>query len=322
MDEQLLVEHLRNAVAAGEIWPALQPQVDLRTRQIIGFEVLARWSSPTLGPVPPVRFIPVAERAGLLDGLILHLIRQACAQVSAWPGDFHLAFNLAPTQFLHLDIVEQVSAAARAGGLALQRLCIEITESSLFHSNTTAQRAIALFKQAGMRLALDAAAGPALRRDQDRRQLRARAGIRSQQPEDRDRRPGPGPEPGRARGGRGHRERTAGRDPGAHGLRARPGLPVGRAAGRTAGAAGAGAARQLLRAGPSAGHLAVPALPPARIAVPGCARGPGLPRRAVARGQRQRAHRRDAGVGRGAGDGAPAPTAASTTWARPGSGRP
>ncbi|KQP43306.1 EAL domain-containing protein [Pseudorhodoferax sp. Leaf274] len=155
MDEQLLLEHLRKAVAAGEIWPALQPQVDLRTRRITGFEVLARWTSPVLGPVPPVRFIPVAEQAGLLDELVLHLIRQACAQVSAWPGDFHLAFNLAPTQFLDLDIVDRVSAAAHAGGLALQRLCIEITESSLFHSNTTAQRAIALFKQAGMRLALD-----------------------------------------------------------------------------------------------------------------------------------------------------------------------
>lgn len=155
MDEQLLLEHLHNAVAAGEVWPALQPQVDLRTRRIMGFEVLARWNSPALGPVPPACFIPVAEQAGLLDGLILHLIRQACAQVSAWPGDFQLAFNLAPTQFLDLDIVGHVSAAAHAGGLALERLCIEITESSLFHSNTTAQRAIALFKQAGMRLALD-----------------------------------------------------------------------------------------------------------------------------------------------------------------------
>ncbi len=155
MDDQLLLRALCNAVAAEEIWPALQPQVDQQTRQIIGFEVLARWNSSTLGPVPPVRFIPVAEQAGLLDGLVLHLIRQACAQVSAWPGDFQLAFNLAPTQFLNLDIVDHISAAAHAGGLALERLCIEITESSLFHSNTTAQRAITLFKQAGMRLALD-----------------------------------------------------------------------------------------------------------------------------------------------------------------------
>ncbi|RCW75935.1 sensor domain-containing phosphodiesterase [Pseudorhodoferax soli] len=155
MDEQLLLEHLRGALAAGEIWPALQPQVDLQTRRIVGFEVLARWSSLTLGPVPPVRFIPVAEQAGLLDGLVLHLVRQACAQASAWPGDFQLAFNLAPTQFLDLGIVDEISAAAAAGGLALQRVCIEITESSLFHSNATAQRAIALFKQAGMRLALD-----------------------------------------------------------------------------------------------------------------------------------------------------------------------
>jgi PAS domain S-box-containing protein len=155
MDQQQLLDHLRDAVAAGEIWPALQPQVDLRTRRIIGFEVLARWNSPALGSVSPACFIPVAEQAGLLDGVILHLIRQACAQVSAWPGDFQLAFNLAPTQFLDLGIVEEVSAAAASGGLALQRLCIEITESSLFHSNATAQRAIALFKQAGMRLALD-----------------------------------------------------------------------------------------------------------------------------------------------------------------------
>lgn len=155
MEEQLLLEHLRCALAAGEFWPALQPQVDLRTRQVVGFEVLARWNSAALGPMPPAHFIPIAEQAGLLDGLVLHLIQQAGTQVSAWPGDFQLAFNLAPTQFLDLGIVERVCAAAHAGGLAPQRVCIEITESALFHSNTTAQRAIALFKQAGMRLALD-----------------------------------------------------------------------------------------------------------------------------------------------------------------------
>lgn len=155
MDEQLVLNHLRNALAQGEIWPALQPQVDLRTRAIVGFEVLARWASPALGPVAPVRFIPVAEQAGLLDDLILHLVRRACEQASAWPGDFHLAFNLAPSQFLDLHIVDRVCAAASAAGMALHRLCIEITESSLFHSSTTAQRAIALFKQAGVKLALD-----------------------------------------------------------------------------------------------------------------------------------------------------------------------
>jgi PAS domain S-box-containing protein len=155
MDEQLVLEQLRGAVARNEIWPALQPQVDLRTRSIVGFEVLARWNSPTLGAVSPAQFIPVAEQAGLLDGLILHLVREACTQVRMWPGDFHLSFNLAPTQFLDLAIVERFSAAACVGGLAPGRLCIEITESSLFHSSSTAQRAIALFKDAGMRLALD-----------------------------------------------------------------------------------------------------------------------------------------------------------------------
>lgn len=155
MDEQLLLEQLRGAVARNEIWPALQPQVDLRTRHLVGFEVLARWNSPSLGTVPPARFIPIAEQAGLLDDLVLHLVRTACTQVRAWPGHFQLAFNLAPTQFLDLAIVDQFRAAADAGGLAPGRLCVEITESSLFHSSGTAQRAIALFKEAGMRLALD-----------------------------------------------------------------------------------------------------------------------------------------------------------------------
>ena len=66
---------LAGALQAGEVWPAFQPLVRLRSRRIAGFEVLARWTSPVLGTVSPGVFIPLADGLGLLHELSLYLIR-------------------------------------------------------------------------------------------------------------------------------------------------------------------------------------------------------------------------------------------------------
>ncbi|MDD0816841.1 EAL domain-containing protein [Curvibacter sp. HBC28] len=146
---------LSGALRAGEIWPAYQPLVHLDSRRIAGFEVLARWTSPLLGVVPPAAFIPVADRLGLLHGLSLALIEQACRQVSAWPGEFYLAFNLAPSQFLLPDLAVQVQAAVGRAGFPMRRVRVEVTENELFHDNLVARHSIEALKQAGVSLSLD-----------------------------------------------------------------------------------------------------------------------------------------------------------------------
>ena len=78
---------LRAAISNGDVQPFYQPLMDLRTKQVVGFEVLARWTHPVLGNVPPDRFIPVAKSSGLINELTDHLLRQAARAASQWPAN-------------------------------------------------------------------------------------------------------------------------------------------------------------------------------------------------------------------------------------------
>lgn len=146
---------LAGALQAGEIWPAFQPLVRLNSRHIAGFEVLARWTSPVLGAVSPGVFIPLADGLGLLHDISLHLIREACTLARDWPGDFHLAFNLAPSQFLLPDLAEQLSRVVTGAGFPIRRVQVEITENALFHDNQVARRSVEAIKRMGATLSLD-----------------------------------------------------------------------------------------------------------------------------------------------------------------------
>jgi len=146
---------LAGALQAGEVWPAFQPLVHLRSRRIVGFEVLARWTSPVLGAVSPGVFIPLADGLGLLHELSLYLIREACTLARDWPGDFYLAFNLAPSQFLLPDLAEQIQATVTEVGFPMKRVQIEITENALFHDSQVARRSVDAIKRSGATLSLD-----------------------------------------------------------------------------------------------------------------------------------------------------------------------
>ena len=99
---------------------------------ISGFEALLRWHHPERGLVLPGEFIPLAEEIGLIVPLGDWVLRQACADAAAWPGDVKVAVNLSPVAVPQrdgwLEIGDQALAASR---LAPQRLELEITEGVL-----------------------------------------------------------------------------------------------------------------------------------------------------------------------------------------------
>ncbi|MFT3667653.1 MAG: EAL domain-containing protein [Pseudoxanthomonas sp.] len=150
-----LRQRIADAVCHEKIFPAYQPIVCLRTRAIHGLEVLARWHDPEWGNVPPKDFIPIALQASLLPLLTLNLVRRACAEASAWPGHFCLAFNVPPSLLQDAPAVRLLLEAMATSSFPLDRICIEMTEDELIEDDAAAERAFGYLKSHGIRVALD-----------------------------------------------------------------------------------------------------------------------------------------------------------------------
>ena len=120
---------LRKALPRGEFEVLYQPIVSTATQEIVSFEALLRWNHPVRGRVSPDDFIPLAEEAGLINTIGEWVLRQACAQCATWPSHVRVAVNVSAVQFRNRNLVTAVAGALAAGGIAANRLEIEITES-------------------------------------------------------------------------------------------------------------------------------------------------------------------------------------------------
>ncbi|WP_295363630.1 EAL domain-containing protein, partial [Arenimonas sp.] len=158
-DRLVLGARLREAAGRGELQLHYQPQLDARSRRITGFEALLRWTHPELGPVPPGRFIPIAESLGLMPELGLWVLDEACRQIRAWRDQgrdgFTVAVNFSAHQLQRPDIVQRVQAALEKHGVPGGMLEIELTESSLMENVDRVQARLAELKALGVSLSLD-----------------------------------------------------------------------------------------------------------------------------------------------------------------------
>jgi EAL domain-containing protein (putative c-di-GMP-specific phosphodiesterase class I) len=139
----------------GSIYPAFQPIIDLKTGAVAGFEVLARWNDKEFGEIPPIDFIPLVEKFGLLSRLSCHLIRQACKAAVSWQGPVALAFNISPAQFQAAGLPQLIAAAAQESSFPLSQLRIEITETAIIMDEAEALAAINELKMLGIQIYLD-----------------------------------------------------------------------------------------------------------------------------------------------------------------------
>jgi diguanylate cyclase (GGDEF)-like protein/PAS domain S-box-containing protein len=164
LGELLGIEHeLRHALERGELGVHYQPMVDLAGAGVVGIEALLRWRSPTRGNVPPARFIPIAERTGLIVDLGEFVLREACAQAAAWQRELSLAkppvtwVNVSAKQ-LAAGFNEMVVGILEATGLPARCLGLEITESAIVESGISGDRARAeleVLHGLGVRIAID-----------------------------------------------------------------------------------------------------------------------------------------------------------------------
>jgi PAS domain S-box-containing protein len=141
---------LQRALDQDEFFPAFQPIVELRTGQLTGFELLARWRHAT-----PTEFIPWFEASGLSSRLTQTLLEKAFASAPLAQSSLHLSFNLSPVQLQDPDIPALIAACAGRAGFALNRITIEVTESALLKDLTRANAIACELKELGCRLALD-----------------------------------------------------------------------------------------------------------------------------------------------------------------------
>lgn len=150
-----LQRELRAACLSDRIDPWLQPIVDLRTRKVVGFEMLARWQRSAAEGVPPSIFVPMLERLGLIDRTTLAMLRTSLAAMRSWPAHVWLSINLAPAQFRNPRLAGDLLEACAAAGIPPSRLKVEITEDALLERQEEVVRAMDTLRAAGVSLTID-----------------------------------------------------------------------------------------------------------------------------------------------------------------------
>ncbi|GLR47454.1 putative bifunctional diguanylate cyclase/phosphodiesterase [Sphingomonas astaxanthinifaciens] len=150
-----LEQAIRVAIDHGQFVPFFEPQVDLATGCLTGFEVLARWRHPNRGLLAPEIFIPVAEEMGLIGPLSEGLIAEALEQARDWDADLSLSINISPSQLSDLWLAQRLVRLLTERNFPAERLIVEVTESSLFADLDLAKNLVVSLKNQGVRLALD-----------------------------------------------------------------------------------------------------------------------------------------------------------------------
>src|SRR5947208_11584783 len=153
-ERKQLENDLRAAIAEDGLSVAYQPIMNASGERMAGVEALCRWKHPTRGDVPPVDFIPIAERSELIIPLGEWVLRKACIEARPW-DNLTVAVNVSPLQFRRQDFVEMVERILAETELDPHRLELELTESTLLGNVDDAEKAMRRLKALGVRFALD-----------------------------------------------------------------------------------------------------------------------------------------------------------------------
>lgn len=154
-----LETELRRAVLDGEeLFLNYQPQVDLKTGAIVGCEALLRWQNGKYGIVPPAKFVPIAEKSGLIHRLSVWVLQNAVREFAAgWleVGAASLSVNLSAMNLLDPELPEIVKRVLATWDVDPQRLVLEITESAVMEKPRAALKSLHELSDIGVRVAID-----------------------------------------------------------------------------------------------------------------------------------------------------------------------
>jgi diguanylate cyclase (GGDEF)-like protein len=155
--ERLTLENdLHGAVELGQLVVHYQPVMEINGGRLAGFEALVRWEHPTRGLLPPDDFVPIAEEAGLIEGIDQHVLAQAARDVVSWghPGCV-ISVNVSARRLIDPALTADVAAVMRDLVPASATLVLEVTESAMLRDTEMAIEQLRAVRALGARVALD-----------------------------------------------------------------------------------------------------------------------------------------------------------------------
>jgi diguanylate cyclase (GGDEF)-like protein len=153
-----LANDLRNAIRDGDLELHYQPQLDLRTGNIAGFEALSRWTHPKYGFIPPDTFIDIAERTGIIKQLTEWVLATAIKQCAEWQksyGSLTMSINLSARNLHDETLGKQVSRLIRHWQVIPEKICLEITETAMMADPERAMHLLGELDQLGVKISID-----------------------------------------------------------------------------------------------------------------------------------------------------------------------
>ena len=159
MNRLKLEKDMKSAIVNDEFAAYYQPKVD-RDGRIIGMESLIRWISPSRNRIiPPIEFIPIAEKNGLIVEIGYHILEKSCLQNREWQNrgypNVRVAVNLSPYQFRQPDLIESIKKIVLSTGIDPQWLELEITESGIMDNENDSVRKLSEISAMGIGISID-----------------------------------------------------------------------------------------------------------------------------------------------------------------------
>ncbi|TPM92825.1 bifunctional diguanylate cyclase/phosphodiesterase [Mesorhizobium sp. B2-1-3A] len=152
---QWVESELHTAFERGDFDLHYQPQLDLPSGRIVGYEALIRWNHPERGMIPPMEFIQIAEETGMINPIGEWVLRKACNDARHLPDDCFVAVNISPVQFMTKDFVGIVRDTMRATGIKPSRLELEVTETAMMQDRDRAAAILKELAEMGISVAVD-----------------------------------------------------------------------------------------------------------------------------------------------------------------------
>jgi len=152
---QWIESELHGAFQRGDFDLHYQPQRDLSTDRVIGYEALIRWRHPKRGMIPPSEFVPVAEETGMIAPIGEWVLRKACTDIRSLPDDCSVAVNISPVQMMAKDFIPMVQAVVQETGIDPKRLELEVTETAMMQDRERAADIMRQLAEMGISVAVD-----------------------------------------------------------------------------------------------------------------------------------------------------------------------